>query len=60
MRKRTEFKVFLRGPGIERYYLNLLRAIKNREYALELGEYLVHARLDLVTKLQKYTTVAYS
>ena len=34
---RIEFKIFLRGPEMEKYFLDLPRALKNREYTLEVG-----------------------
>ena len=39
-------------------HVHVLRPYRN--FWMHLGEYLVHAWLDLVTKLQKYTSFAYS
>ena len=49
-------------PGAERVYLGPAEIMYMSEGPIEIiiGEYLVHAWLDLVTKLQKYTPFAYS
>ena len=36
-KRRVEFKIFYVAPGMEKYSLDLLVAVKNREYAMGMG-----------------------